>query len=619
MRFKRAGWIGWAPIVFGVTRFGLGATTAENTLRSTNNWSGYYASAPSGNTFTDITSDWVVPNVQPSISGTTYSSDWIGFDGVSDGSVEQCGVTEIITSQGSASYFAWYEFYPASEEEIPSLPVHAGDTMNAEVTYEAAESTNGNYAYYFDLTDETTGAFYANTLFTSSNDARSSAEWIAEAPSINGQPLTLANFGSITFSNDAAALGAAGDEPLGTLNDTEVEMVQSGKVVALPTSIKSNGTAFTINYGAGPANLTWNNSGGVNPSDGITWDIGTNNNWNNGKAAVAYTEGSTVTFNDSNNGHYAVTLNTIVAPGSVTVNNSAGNYTISGSGGITGIASLSKMGTGTLTLSTVNTYTGGTNLSDGILVIGVTNALPNSGVSINGGTLQLGTGTGLAQVTSLSITGNGILDVNNNHIIINYSSGTDPISAIAGYLASGYNGGAWNGVGIDSSAAAANFGYALGYADGADGVVAGLSTGQIEIAYTIQGDANLDGIVDGDDFTIVTSNLGKAVAGWDKGDFNYDGFVGGDDFTTLVNNLGKLANGAELRLPDADYAAVDAYAAANGLMTDLPEAGFSALLPIAGLAFMARRNRGGHYRWNLGTSSPRSECFCKRPIGLLVG
>ena len=64
-------------------------------------------------------------------------------------------------------------------------------------------------------------------------------------------------------------------------------------------------------------------------------------------------------------------------------------------------------------------------------------ALPNSSVSITGGTLQLAANTGLAQMPSLSITGNGVLDLNNNHIIINYGSGSDPISTIAGYLATG--------------------------------------------------------------------------------------------------------------------------------------------------------------------------------------
>ena len=77
-----------------------------------------------------------------------------------------------------------------------------------------------------------------------------------------------------------------------------------------------------------PANLVWNNSSPAT-GNGLTWDIQTNQNWlNTGTSAPdQYFEGDNVTFNDSNNGNYAVTLNSTVNPGSVTVNNSAGDYT----------------------------------------------------------------------------------------------------------------------------------------------------------------------------------------------------------------------------------------------------------------------------------------------------
>jgi hypothetical protein len=191
----------------------------------------------------------------------------------------------------------------------------------------------------------------------------------------------------------------------------------------------------------------------------------------------------------------------------------------------------------------------------------------------------------------LTITGSGQVDVANNHIIIDYGDGLDPIATIAGYLQTGYAGGAWDGLGIESSSAAANPGYALGYADGADGIVAGLLSGEIEIAYTLLGDANLDGLVSGDDFTILAGNIGKTVSGWDKGDFNYDGIVSGDDFTDLVENLGKATNGANVVLPASDYAAIDAFAVAHDLMADVPEPATASILPCASVGILARRAR----------------------------
>jgi autotransporter-associated beta strand protein len=210
---------------------------------------------------------------------------------------------------------------------------------------------------------------------------------------------------------------------------------------------------------------------------------------------------------------------------------------------------VTKVGTGTETFSGVNTYTGGTVVSGGVLEIAATgtpaSALPDKPVAITGGTLQLGTSSGLATISSLSITGNGTFDVNNNHVIINYGSGADPIASIAALLATGYAGGAWDGPGgIVSTAAQANPGYGLGYADAADpGNPAGLSSGEIEIKYTLLGDANLDGVVNAIDFGILAANFNKGVTGWDKGDFNYDNVVSAVDFGELAANFNKGASG----------------------------------------------------------------------------
>ncbi len=125
---------------------------------------------------------------------------------------------------------------------------------------------------------------------------------------------------------------------------------------------------------------------------------------------------------------------------------------------------------------------------------------------------------------------------------------------------------------------------------GADSVVLGPSFGPVDVKYTLFGDANLDGLVSGDDFTILASNLGRSVSRWDQGDFLYTGLVGGDDFTALVGNLGKSADGADVVLPASDRAAIYAFAAANGLMADVPEPG-SMMSLVAGAAMLARRRR----------------------------
>jgi hypothetical protein len=234
-------------------------------------------------------------------------------------------------------------------------------------------------------------------------------------------------------------------------------------------------------------------------------------------------------------------------------------------------------------------------------------------MSITGGTLKLATGvsgsgpavTSAIDLTSLSITGSSVLDINNDHVIITYTS-SDPITTIAGYIKSGYNGGNWNGSGIISSAAqtkTAGLFYGVGYADGNDHVVAGLTSGQIEVAYTLLGDANLDGLVNGSDFNILAANFNQSITGWDQGDFNYDGLVNAADFNELAANFNQGVSGAASA---GDVAALDAFAVANGLSlptSSVPEPASAVMLVVAGLGILARRRRSDpflgaiHLRW----------------------
>jgi len=186
----------------------------------------------------------------------------------------------------------------------------------------------------------------------------------------------------------------------------------------------------------------------------------------------------------------------------------------------------------------------------------------------------------------------GTLNLQNNTVIINYGSGADPISAIAAEIKTGYAGGTWTGAGIMSTNAQSNSSYGIGYADAADpGNPAGLASGQIEVMYTLLGDANLDHKVNGSDFTLMAANFNDSVTnGWDKGDFNYSGTVNGDDFVLLAENFNQFAS--QSSVDAADLAALNAFAAANGIsLTSVPEPASAGMLVVAGLGILRRRKR----------------------------
>jgi autotransporter-associated beta strand protein len=277
------------------------------------------------------------------------------------------------------------------------------------------------------------------------------------------------------------------------------------------------------------------------------------------------------------------------------INVGSGN-TLTLSGHISGGNTLETTGPGTLILAASNSYSGGTNVTAGTLVVGATGALPaNSALAISGGSLvQLAPGTHAETLSSLSIDSTSTLDIVNNHFYIDYGGNSDPITTIAAYVKSGYNGGHWNGPGIISSEALTNPSsllYGVGYADGKDGVVAGLTSGQIEVMYTLLGDANLDGLVNSADFNILAANFNQSITGWDQGDFNYDGLVNSADFNALAANFNQGVSGTASA---GDVAALDAFAAANGLSlptSSVPEPASMGLMIAAGIGVLSRRNR----------------------------
>jgi autotransporter-associated beta strand protein len=99
--------------------------------------------------------------------------------------------------------------------------------------------------------------------------------------------------------------------------------------------------------------------------------------------------------------------------GSLNFQNSSVDYTLqnaSGTTGITGATALTKSGSGTLTLSSANTYSGGTTISAGLLVVGNPNALGSAvgTLALGGATAMFDMGSYTGTVGGLSITDGSI-------------------------------------------------------------------------------------------------------------------------------------------------------------------------------------------------------------------
>jgi hypothetical protein len=208
-----------------------------STVYSTN-WSGYAAetslSSPQAGAVSAVSGGWTVPAVTG--SGTAYSSFWVGIDGFSSRTVEQIG-TDSDLSNGVPTYYAWYEMYPNPFVKL-SMTVNPGDTISASVTY------TGSNQFSLQITDTQSGQSYSTTQVSTSAQ-RSSAEWIAEAPSGSfGHILPLANFGTAYFTGASATInGTTGPVDNASWKDTSITMAtKTGVLKAAPSGLTDTTT-----------------------------------------------------------------------------------------------------------------------------------------------------------------------------------------------------------------------------------------------------------------------------------------------------------------------------------------------------------------------------------------
>jgi hypothetical protein len=51
--------------------------------------------------------------------------------------------------------------------------------------------------------------------------------------------------------------------------------------------------------------------------------------------------------------------------------------------------------------------------------------------------------------------------------------------------------------------------------------------------FVLAGDANHDGVIDGDDYAMIDAGFNLGKTGFSHGDFNYDGVIDGDDYAII--------------------------------------------------------------------------------------
>jgi autotransporter-associated beta strand protein len=220
----------------------------------------------------------------------------------------------------------------------------------------------------------------------------------------------------------------------------------------------------------------------------------------------------------------------------------AGNVINGINGATPRTVSIIKSGTGMQTLSGSNGYTGTTQVNSGTLVLAGANAW------------------------NPALTGAAGTILNGGRLVFNYTGGSSPGPTIKTILTGEAAGNFLTGQIRTTNAADGRHG--IGWIDNGSTTV---TTG-----YTYLGDANVDGVVNTSDFTLLSQNFGSTGAVWGKADFNYDGVVNALDFNAIATNFGATAIPSQPLL-------------APGLLGSLvPE---PSLLSLAGAALLIDRRR----------------------------
>ncbi len=293
------------------------------------------------------------------------------------------------------------------------------------------------------------------------------------------------------------------------------------------------------------------------------------------------TGGGTMGVTKSGNGTWSL-ANTESFTGSTTVN--AGTLTLPAGDSLASTTVISSAGAtlnvnGTLPAATTLTANGNVNFgpsTNNTLLVRALAGLPigfaGDVTLANAANHQYRT---LLVASGLSFAGPAsTLNVNNNDLDLPGAS----LATISALTGNGYNGGAWTGYGITSGAAAADSTHltALGVisnnANGTtlynagtaglgkfDGIIPG--SNDVLVKYTYYGDANLDGKVDGSDYSLIDAGFASQslATGWYNGDFNYDNTIDGSDYTLIDNAFntqgGNLTATAIVATPAAQVAA----------------------------------------------------------------
>jgi hypothetical protein len=429
-------------------------------------------------------------------------------------------------SWGSISYTSIGSWRNATQEEtIGGVPV--GENADPLLVNETVSDLQSSSIANLKLS--------INSPLRGAGQDLSAYPLVNSAPYTNYSPYNLAGTawngtGGVDYFGDSVVHGGSHDIGADQASSLVINGSAAGDSFYIQSdpynaySMDVNQSAYSLN---GVMSVVINGAAG---NENVTFDFA-NGPLSNGSGPLAQFG---VTFNAGNAGNTLSVVNTgamaggampvVYAPGVGVSNNLNANY------GLITVAAGTNTQINTATFSNIT-------IGSGAEV-----AIANTSIDRTARTLVVITG-------SLSLAGStnawtGTLDLADNDMDLK----TADLGTIENHILQGWNDRWQSSGGIISSAAASDstnltaLGVIQNSITGSPSSplydtfdLATVASTDILIKFTYVGDANLDGIVNGSDYSLIDNGYLQSLSGWFNGDFNYDGAVDGSDYTLIDN------------------------------------------------------------------------------------
>ncbi|CAM1502515.1 Fc.00g044990.m01.CDS01 [Cosmosporella sp. VM-42] len=197
------------------------------------NWAG---AVQIGKGFNKVVGTITVPEVSGNYGDA--ASAWVGIDGdTCQTAILQTG----ISFYADGTFDAWYEWIPDYSYSFQGFSVSVGDQIKMEVD---ASSKKAGVATLQNLSTGQKVSHSFSSSSTPSSLCETNAEWIVEAFQENGDQVTLADFGTVTFT------GASASGSSGTISASGAQIIDispdQGRTVL--TDCSSSGSQVTCRY-----------------------------------------------------------------------------------------------------------------------------------------------------------------------------------------------------------------------------------------------------------------------------------------------------------------------------------------------------------------------------------